>query len=100
MTKHGLYIQLEAKPGKEKLVADFLASALPMVEEERETTAWFAMKTGPSTFGVFDAFDSERGREAHLTGRVANALKAKTSDLLAKPPSIEKIDVIASKLPH
>jgi quinol monooxygenase YgiN len=99
MTQRALYVQLEAKPGKEQAVADFLVSALPLVNREPETTAWFALKMGPSTFGIFDAFPSEAGRDAHLSGEVAKALMAKASDLFAKPPQINKVDVLADKLP-
>ena len=85
--------------GKEKEVADFLRSGLAIVQEEPATTAWFAIQMGPSSFGIFDAFPNEAGRQAHLSGRVAAALMAKAPDLLAKPPAIEKIDVLAAKLP-
>jgi len=98
MVKLGLLARLEAKPGKEKAVADFLASALPLAENEPATTAWFAIRLGPSTFGIFDVFPDESGREAHLSGPIAAALMAKASELLAKPPSIEKLDVLAAKL--
>ena len=70
-----------------------------MVLEEPQTTAWFAIRMGPATFGIFDVFEDESGRQAHLTGRIAEALMAKAPDLLAQPPKIEKIDIIASKLP-
>jgi quinol monooxygenase YgiN len=100
MTNLGLYVQLEAKKGKEQLLADFLASALPLVEAERDTIVWFAMKMGPSTFGIFDTFRDEEGREAHLGGEVAKALMAKAPELLAKDPTIVKIDILADKLPH
>ena len=69
------------------------------MNQEPETTAWFALKMGPSTFGIFDAFPSEAGRDAHLSGEVAKALMAKASDLFAKPPQINKVDVLADKLP-
>jgi len=99
MPKVALYVRLEAKAGKEHEVADFLRSGLAIVEQEPATVAWFALKLGPSTFGVFDAFPDESGRQAHLSGRVAAALMAKASELLSEPPSIEKIDVLAAKLP-
>src|SRR5215470_8147081 len=94
-----LYVQLEAKPGKEKDVEAFLKGGLAIVQEEPATIAWFAIRMGPSTYGIFDAFPDEAGRQAHLTGRVAAALMAKAGDLLAKPPQIEKVDVLAAKLP-
>ncbi len=98
MTKVGLFVMLEAQPGKEMQLAQFLIGALDLVEAERDTTAWFAVRTGPSTFAIFDVFPDEEGREAHLSGEVAKALMAKAPELLAKPLSIEKIDVLADKL--
>ena len=99
MVTVALLVRLEAKPGKEADVEDFLKGGLPIVQEEPATTAWFAIRMGPSTFGIFDAFPDEAGRQAHLTGRVAAALMAQASDLLAQPPSIEQVDVLAAKLP-
>jgi quinol monooxygenase YgiN len=99
MVNVALYVKLEAKPGKEKEVESFLKGGLAIVQEEPATTAWFAIRTGPSTFGIFDAFPDEAGRQAHLSGRVAAALMAKAADLLAKPPDIAKVDVLAAKLP-
>jgi quinol monooxygenase YgiN len=99
MTKVALWVMLEAKPGKEAEVEAFLKSAVPLVEAEAKTVAWFAIKIGAAKFGIFDAFVDESGRQAHLSGKVAAALMAKAPELLAKPPSIEKIDVLADKLP-
>lgn len=99
MVKLALAVKLEAKPGKEKEVAEFLRGGLTIVQDEPATTAWFAIQMGPSTFGIFDAFPDEAGRQAHLSGRVAAALMAKASELLAQAPSIEKVDVLAAKLP-
>ena len=99
MVTVALLVRLEAKPGKEAEVESFLKSGLAIVQEEPATTAWFAIRMGPSTFGIFDAFPDEAGRGAHLSGRVAAALMAKASDLLAQPPAIEKVDVLAAKLP-
>jgi quinol monooxygenase YgiN len=99
MVKTALLVRLEAKPGKEADVAAFLRGGLPIVEEEPATTAWFAIQIGPSSFGIFDAFPDEAGRQAHLTGRVAAALGARAAELFSKPPSIEKVDVLAAKLP-
>ena len=95
----GLLVRLEVKPGKEAEVEHFLRDGLPIVQEEPATTAWFALRLGPSTFGIFDAFPDEAGRQAHLTGRVAAALMAKAGELFAKAPMIEKVDVLAAKLP-
>ena len=99
MAKLALFVRLEAKPGKEAAVADFLAGALPLANAESGTTAWFALKFGPSTFGVFDCFADEAGRNAHLNGQIAAALMANASALLAEAPKIEKIDLLAAKLP-
>ncbi|HET6266551.1 MAG TPA: antibiotic biosynthesis monooxygenase [Acidobacteriota bacterium] len=99
MVKVALLVRLEAKSGKEQDVANFLRGGLAIVQEEPATTAWFAIQLGPSTFGIFDAFPDDPARQAHLSGRVAAALMAKASELLAKPPVIEKVDVLAAKLP-
>jgi len=99
MSKLALFVRLESKPGKETELAQFLKSALPLVEAEPGTTTWFALKFGPSTFGIYDTFADESGRQAHLSGKVAAALMAKATELLAKPPVIEKVDILADKLP-
>jgi quinol monooxygenase YgiN len=99
MTKLALFVRLEAKPGQEAAVADFLAGALPLANAESGTTAWFALKFGPSTFGVFDAFEDEAGRSAHLNGPIAAALMANAATLLSEAPKIEHIDLLAAKLP-
>jgi len=94
-----LLVRLEAKPGKEAEVAKFLEGGLSIVQGEPATTAWFAIRMGPSTFGIFDAFPDEAGRKAHLSGRVAAALMASAKELLSEPPKIEQVDVLAAKLP-
>jgi quinol monooxygenase YgiN len=99
MVKLALFVQLEAKPGKEAAVEDFLHGGLAVVQQEPATTAWFALRLGPRRYGIFDAFPNEAGREAHLTGRLAAALMEQAGDLLAKPPVIEKVNVLAAKLP-
>jgi len=99
MVKVALFVRLEAKPGKENEVERFLLSGLPLVEEEPATTVWFGIRLGPSTFGIFDAFPDEAGRQAHLSGKVAAALMANAAELFAEPPSIEKVDVLAAKVP-
>ncbi len=99
MVKFALLARLEAKPGKEKEVEEFLKGALPVVQGEPATVAWFAIRMGPSTFGIFDVFPDEAGREAHLSGQVAKALKEKASALFATAPDIQKLDVLASKIP-
>lgn len=100
MVTVALFVRLEAKPGKEKEVEDFLRGGLTIVQEEPATTAWFGIRLGPTTFGIFDAFPDEAGRQAHLAGKVAAALKQKASELFAQPPAIEKVDVLAAKLPR
>jgi quinol monooxygenase YgiN len=100
MIKVGLFVRLEAKLGKEAEVESFLRGALPVVQQEPGTTAWFAIRFGPTKFGIFDVSEDEAGRQAHLAGRVAAALMAKAGELLARPPVIEKIDVLAAKLPQ
>jgi quinol monooxygenase YgiN len=100
MVKVALFVRLEAKPGKEADVERFLRGGLPMVQEEPATIAWFGIRLGPTTFGIFDAFPDEAGRRAHLSGKVAAALMAKASELFAQPPVIENVDVLAAKLPQ
>ena len=97
--KVAIWVPLEAKPGKEKEVAEFLKSAVPLVNDEPQTVTWYALQLGPSTFGIFDTFLDDSGRTAHLNGKVAAALIEKAPDLFAKPPAIQKIDILASKLP-
>lgn len=97
MEKLALLARLEAKPGKEQLVADFLKSALPLAEAEPGTVRWYAWQIGPSTFGIFDTFTDEAGRDAHLNGEIAKALMAHADKLLAAPPVIEKVALLAVK---
>jgi quinol monooxygenase YgiN len=99
MVHVGLLLRLEAKAGKEAELAAFLKEGLPYVEQELATIAWFGIQIGPSTFGIFDAFPDDAGRQVHITGRLADVLRAKAGDMLAKPPSIEKVDILAAKLP-
>lgn len=98
MVTVGLLVRLEAKAGKEAEVENFLKSGLALVQEEPDTISWFAIRMGPSTFGIFDAFPDDSGRQAHLAGKVAAALMAKAPELLDQPPVIEKVDVLAAKL--
>jgi quinol monooxygenase YgiN len=100
MTKVALFVRLEANSGKEEAVSTFLRSALELVQQEPGTTAWFALRLGPTTFGIFDAFRNESGRQAHLSGQVAAALYEKATELFSQPPTIERIDVLAAKLPQ
>ena len=99
MVKLALFARLEAKAGKEKEVAKFLEAGLGMANQEATTPVWFALRLGPSTFGVFDAFTDENGRQAHLNGPIAKALMAQAAELFAKPPAIEQIEVLGAKLP-
>jgi quinol monooxygenase YgiN len=97
MEKVALWVILKAKPGKETEVAEFLKSAVPLVDAEPDTISWYALQVGPSTFGIFDTFPADAGRDAHLSGAVAAALMAKAPDLLSEPPSIQKVDLLAVK---
>ena len=100
MVKVALLARLEAKPGKANEVAELLKSALPLANAEPATTVWFALKLGPTTFGIFDAFPDDAGRQAHLAGQIAAALMAKAPELLSQPPTIEPVDILAAKLSH
>jgi quinol monooxygenase YgiN len=100
MIKNALFVRLEAKSGKEKELAQFLHTSLDLARQEGTTPVWFALQLGPSTFGIFDAFTDEAGRQAHLNGRIAQALGANAPNLLAQAPSIERIDVLGTKLPQ
>ncbi|MGF6602032.1 quinol monooxygenase YgiN [Paraburkholderia sp. GAS448] len=97
MIRNALFVRLEAKPGKEQAVADFLAAGLEMAGREAATPIWFALKLSPTTFGVFDAFANEEDRQAHLHGSIANSLMARADELLVSAPSIESIDVLGMK---
>ena len=100
MISKGLIVRLEARAGKADELESFLADALPLVEEEPETVAWFALRLGPSSFAVVDAFPDEAGRQAHLDGAVAAGLVGRADELLAAQPTIEPVDVLATKLPR
>lgn len=97
MIKFALFARLEAKPGKEAAVQQFLEAGLAMAREEKTTPIWFALRLSPSTFGVFDAFEDEAGRQAHLSGPIAQALMAQAPELFAGPLSIEPIEVLGLK---
>jgi quinol monooxygenase YgiN len=97
MVTVALFVRLDVKAGKEAEMDSFLRSGLALVQQEPATTHWFALKLGPTTFGIFDTFPNDAGRKAHLSGQVAAALMAKAPDLLAKPPSIENVDVLVAK---
>jgi quinol monooxygenase YgiN len=95
--KLGIVARLEAKPGKEEVLAELLRSAQALAAQEPGTLVWYAFRAGPSSFGIFDAFADEAGRDAHLQGRIAAALVGRADELLASPPDIRKVDVIAVK---
>ena len=95
-----LFARLEAKPGKEEEVAAFLKQGLQLADQEATTPIWFALRLGPTTFAIFDAFKDEAGRQTHLKGPIAQALMAHAPNLLAVPPVIESLDVLGAKLPH
>ena len=94
-----LFVRLEAKPGKDAELAAFLMQGLELARQEATTPLWFALRIGPSTFGIFDAFADEAGRRAHLNGPIAQALMAQAPHLLASPPAIERVEVLGAKLP-
>ena len=94
-----LFVRLEAKPGKEDDVAAFLKQGLQLANQETTTPLWFALRMGPTTFAIFDAFKDEAGRQNHLNGPIAKALMAQAPNLLAAPPAIERLDVLGAKLP-
>jgi quinol monooxygenase YgiN len=98
MEKLGLFATLEAKPGKEEEVDQFLRGALPLVNAEPGTVSWFAIRhPGTRTFGIFDTFQDELGRQAHLSGKVAEALFAKAPELFSRAPEVQKLEILASK---
>jgi len=97
MEKFALLARVEAKPGKEKEVLEFLKSALPLAQAEPGTVRWYALQIGPSTFGIFDTFETTEGRMDHLNGEIAKALMANAATLLAKEPTIEMVDLLAVK---
>lgn len=96
-TKLGLFVRLHAKPGMEKELAGFLAGALPLANAESGTLNWFAIQFDNATFGIFDSFADDAGRDAHLNGPIAAALMANAAKLLAQSPVIEKVNVLAKK---
>lgn len=98
MLKMGLFVRLEAKPGKEADVEAFLKKGLELANQESKTPVWFGVKFGPSSFAVFDAFDDESGRQAHLTGPIAKALMDNAPTLFASAPNIERFDVVGAKV--
>ena len=98
MNKFGILATLQARPGKESEVERFLQSAGPLVEAETGTTTWFAFKIAPTTFGIFDTFQNEEGRNAHVSGEVAKALFARAEELFVKAPEIKTVDILAEKL--
>ena len=99
MLTESLFVRLEAKPGKEQEVAAFLAQGLALANQEATTPVWFALRTGPTTFAIFDSFRDESGRQTHLNGPIAKALMAQAPNLLAAAPVIEPMDVLGVKLP-
>ncbi len=95
--KYGLLVRLKAKPGKESEVQKFIKGVLPLAEAEKKTITWYSIKISDSEFGIFDSFESEEGRNAHLNGEIAKALMQNASNLLAEDPKIEKVDILSTK---
>ena len=92
----GLLVTLEARSGKEADAEAFLKAAQPLALNENATLKWYAIKIGPGTFGIFDTFANEAGRNAHLTGEIAKALGARANELFATPPQVAKVEILAS----
>src|SRR5882672_10445896 len=99
MPKLAIWAQLNAKPGKEQEVEKFLKSAQPLAEREEGTINWYAVKMAPGSYGIFDTFADDSGRNAHLTGEIAKALAARAGELFAEPPEIHKLEILAAKVP-
>jgi quinol monooxygenase YgiN len=99
MPAYGFFVEFEAQVGKEDDVAKFLIDAKTLVDAEPGTLAWFAFRTGPTSFRIFDAFETEDDREAHSQGKVRDAIVARASELFSAPPTISPVDVLAAKLP-
>jgi quinol monooxygenase YgiN len=97
MVRKALWAELNAKPEKEKELEEFLKSAQPLAEREKDTVSWYAVKMGPASFGIFDTFADDTGRQAHLNGEIAKALMSKGKELLANEPKIHQIEIIAAK---
>lgn len=97
MENVALLAWLQAKPGMEQELADLLKNALPLAQSEAGTVSWYAWQIDQSVFGIFDTFEAEAGRDEHLSGPIAAALMANADRLLAKPPVIEKLNILASK---
>lgn len=95
--RYGIVALLEAKPGKEAAVAELLTGARELAVAEANTIAWYAFRAGPRSFGIFDTFADEAGRKAHLEGRIAQALLGRADELLAAPPDIRMVDLLAVK---
>ena len=100
MPNVALWVQLEAKKGKEAEIEKFLRDGLPIVNNEPGTITWYALKLSPTSYAIFDTFADSKEREAHLAGDIAKALTEKASELFAKPPTIERIDILAAKMPE
>ena len=98
MNKVGILVTVQARPGKEVDVEQFLSLATPLVAAEAGTTAWFAIKIGPQTFSIFDTFKNEEGRNAHVNGEVAKALFARAEELFVAPPQVQMVDIVAEQL--
>ncbi|MBZ3695681.1 putative quinol monooxygenase [Phyllobacterium calauticae] len=97
MLKYGLYVSLEAKAGKEDDVESFLIAGLAIVNKERDTVSWFAVRSSPSAFAIFDTFNTADARDAHLAGDLAKLLMGRADELFATPPDIQMVDILASK---
>lgn len=99
MSKLAIWAEVEAQPGKEQEVAEFLKSAQALAEKEQGTITWYALKLHGAKFGIFDTFADEKGRDAHLNGKIAKVLFARAQELFLEEPKVHKIDILAAKVP-
>ena len=97
MKKLGLLATLKAKSGKEAEVESFIKGAVELARKEDKTLTWYSFQIDENTFGIFDTFETEEGREAHLNGDIANALMEHADRLLSQDPDIQKIDILSAK---
>ncbi|GAA3834816.1 antibiotic biosynthesis monooxygenase [Sphaerisporangium flaviroseum] len=99
MVTVGVLVRLHARPGKEREIENFLLDGLGLIEDESDTATWFALRINCATYGIFDAFTEDTGRRAHLSGKVATALRERADELFTRPPTVERVDVLAAKIP-
>lgn len=97
MVSFAILATLQAKPEKVTELSDMLKGAVELAQAEGQTISWYALQMGETTFGIFDTFEDEAGRQAHLNGQIAAALMEHADELLSEPPKIEQVKILASK---